>query len=248
MLPKTFTSLAPPCLQLQQCCLFLDFDGTLVDIVERPDAVVVNASLINLLERLHATLEHRLAIVSGRSIAQLEAFFGTKSTDLALVGSHGAEIRNGTQSVNAPRRPDALNGAEEFFTQAFALHPNVVIEIKSFGVAIHFRLDPSMEGTATKMAAEFAMDNGLELQRGNMMVELRTVGHDKGTAINALMSAPPFAGYSPIFIGDDVTDEPGFEACASNGGFGILVGPPRETAAQYRLENVAAVHQWLGTT
>lgn len=247
MLPKSVNSSTPPRLNLQQCCLFLDFDGTLVEIADRPDAVIVDDALNALLKRLQAMLEHRMAIVSGRSITQLEGFLGTKTTDLALVGSHGAEIRVGTQSVITPRRPGALEGAEEFFKQAFADQPNVVIEVKSFGVAIHYRLDPNMEGTAIKMAADFAQEYGLELQHGKMMVELRTFGHDKGTAINALMADAPFAGYLPVFIGDDVTDEPGFKACAANGGFGILVGPPRDTAAQYRLENVAAVHQWLGT-
>lgn len=247
MLPSSVISLAPPCLSLKKCCLFLDFDGTLVDIVERPDAVIVNDALNALLKRLQTKFEHRLAIVSGRSIAQLEAFLGTEATELALVGSHGAEIRLGTQSVRAPYRPDALEGAETYFKQAFAEQPNVVIEVKSFGVAIHYRLDPTVEGIAIKMAREFASKYGLELQHGKMMVELRTLGHDKGSGINALMSDALFAGYSPVFIGDDATDEPGFKACAASGGFGILVGAPRETAAQYRLENVAAVHQWLAT-
>lgn len=247
MLPTSIISLAPPCLNLKECCLFLDFDGTLVDIVERPDAVIVNDALNALLKRLHTKFEQRLAIVSGRSIAQLEAFLGTKAMDIALVGSHGAEIRVGKRSITAPHRPDALESAEMFFTKAFADQPNVVIEVKSFGVAIHYRLDPTVEGTAIKMASEFAQGNELELQHGKMMVELRTLGHDKGTAIKALMSDAPFAGYAPVFIGDDVTDEPGFEACAANDGFGILVGAPRETAAHYRLENVAAVHQWLET-
>ncbi|MFN3620099.1 trehalose-phosphatase [Sphingorhabdus sp.] len=244
---KTVIGLTPPPLNLKQCCLFLDFDGTLVDIVERPEDVVVNEPLNRLLRRLQSVLEHRLAIVSGRSITQLDAFFGTGNTDLALVGSHGAEIRIGTRTVTAPPRPHALKGAEVFFKQVFADNPNMVIEVKSFGVAIHYRLDPAMEGTATKMAADFAMTHALELQHGKMMVELRTVGHDKGTAINRLISSAPFAGYTPVFIGDDLTDEPGFDACAANGGFGILVGPVRRTAAHYRLENVAAVHHWLET-
>lgn len=247
MLTNTIPSTVPPCLHLKQCCLFLDFDGTLVDIVERPEDVVVNDALNSLLMRLTTKFADRLAIVSGRSIAQLDTFLGRRALDMVLVGSHGAEIRTGTQWVSAPHRPDALARAEIFFKQAFADQPKVVIEVKSLGVAIHYRLDPSIEKTATEMSAKFAQENGLELQHGKMMVELRTQGHDKGTAISALLSNAPFAGYSPIFIGDDLTDEPGFMACASNGGFGILVGPPRGTSARYRLENVAAVHQWLET-
>lgn len=248
MLSGTVTNFAPPRLHWQQYCVFLDFDGTLVDIVERPTDVVVNEGLSVLLKRLHASLDTRLAIVSGRSIAQLEGFFGTAADGFALVGSHGAEIRLAGQVVTSPSRPDALDEAEGLFRKAFDDNRNIVIEVKTLGVAIHYRLEPLMEGTATSMAAEFAKQNGLELQRGKMMVELRTPGHDKGTAINALLSGAPFDGYPPIFIGDDLTDEPGFEVCAANGGFGILVGPPRETAARYRLDNVAAVHEWLETT
>lgn len=247
MLSTTGTILAPPSVHSQHCCVFLDFDGTLVDIVERPSDVVVNESLTVLLVQLQANLDTRLAIVSGRSIAQLESFIGTTADSLALVGSHGAEIRLAGQVITSPSRPDALDEAEGFFKQAFAENPNIVIEVKSLGIAIHYRLDPPMEETATGMAAAFAKQNGLELQHGKMMVELRTPGHDKGTAINAMLSGAPFAGYRPVFIGDDLTDEPGFEVCAANGGFGILVGPPRETAARYRLDNVAAVHEWLET-
>lgn len=247
MLSRTSVNLGPSSLNLQNCGMFLDFDGTLVDIVERPEDVFVHKSLSALLEKLQKHLNDRLAIVSGRSILQLEGFFGTAADGLTLVGSHGAEIRLAGQSVTSPFRPDALDEAEIVFSQVFSDKPNIVIEVKSFGLAIHYRLDPSMEGTATKMAAEFAKRSGLELQHGKMMVELRTLGHDKGTAINSLLSVAPFAGYLPIFIGDDLTDEPGFEACAADGGFGILVGSARETAARYRLENVAAVHEWLGT-
>ncbi len=248
-MPSNFgTNFAPPSLHSQQHCVFLDFDGTLVEIVERPSDVVVDQFLSVLLKRLQASLEGRLAIVSGRSIAQLEGFFGTTADGLTLVGSHGAEIQLAGRLINSPFRPDALKDAEVMFRKSFSNNPNIVIEVKSFGLAIHYRLDPAMELTATKMAAAFAKENGLVLQKGKMMVELRSIGHDKGTAINALLSVVPFAGYSPVFIGDDLTDEPGFEACAAEGGFGILVGPQRETAARYGLENVAAVLDWLGKT
>lgn len=247
MLSNDVISLGPPSLRSLPFSVFLDFDGTLVDIVERPENVAVNQPLRDLLQRLQATLADRLAIVSGRSIAQLDWFFGTTAKGLTLVGSHGAEIRKGGDTLISPIRPKALEDAEEFFKQAFTSHPNVVIEVKSLGVAIHYRMDPLVEGIATQMAVEFANRSGLELQYGKMMVELRTAGHDKGSAIKTLMSDSPFTGYPPLFIGDDLTDEPGFEVCAANGGFGILVGPPRETAARYRLDNVAAVHEWLET-
>jgi trehalose 6-phosphate phosphatase len=246
-MPSTYgTDFAPPTLHSQQHCIFLDFDGTLVEIVQRPSDVVVDQLLSILLTRLQCRLDGRLAVVSGRSIAQLMGFFGTTADGLTLVGSHGAEIQLAGQLIETPFRPDALKDAEIMFRKFFSNNPNIVIEVKSFGLAIHYRLDPAMELVATKMASAFAKENGLALQKGKMMVELRTTGHDKGTAINTLLSAAPFAGYSPVFIGDDLTDEPGFEVCAAEGGFGILVGPPRDTAACYRLDNVTAVLNWLG--
>ncbi len=171
MLSNDATSLVPPSPHSLPFSVFLDFDGTLVDIVERPESVVVNQRLRDLLRRLQVTLDHRLAIVSGRSIAQLDWFFGTTAKGLTLVGSHGAEIRKGGDTLISPIRPKALEDAQVFFEQAFAGHPNVVIEVKSLGVAIHYRLKPSVEEIATKMAVEFANRSGLELQHGKMMVD-----------------------------------------------------------------------------
>lgn len=238
---------APPDTDAKTVCIFLDFDGTLVPIAQRPEDVTVNKALAQLLKRLHDVLDRRLAVVSGRSLAQLDALFGTSAQGLTLVGSHGAELRIGDNAMTPPARPEALDRAEASFRRAFEDRPGIVIEVKSFGVAIHYRLDPEMEETVLKMATDFEAESDLEIQRGKMVVELRTSGHDKGSAIKSLLLQSPFAGYAPIFIGDDLTDEAAFEACASEGGFGVLVGPPRETAAHYRFDDVAAVHQWLET-
>lgn len=236
---------APPAIDPAQTSLFLDFDGTLVDLVDRPGSVTVNADLGTLLERLARRLEGRLAVVSGRSIAQLAHFFGPLSGTVALVGSHGAEVRTLGSGVVAPQAPAALREAKHLFTQAFIENEDILIEAKTLGVAIHYRLDQSAETAAVRLAADFASKHGLELQRGKMMVEVRAAGHDKGSGIGALMSKVPFAGSVPIFVGDDLTDEPGFRRCAEMGGAGVLVGGPRPTAAQYRLPDVAAVHEWL---
>lgn len=238
---------APPAIDPAQTSLFLDFDGTLVDLADRPEAVTVNADVSTLLERLARRLEGRLAVVSGRSIAQLADFFGPLSNKVALVGSHGAEVRTLGSAVLAPQPPAALRKAEHLFAQAFIGNERILIEAKTLGVAIHYRLDTLAEAAAVRLAADFASKHGLELQRGKMMVEVRSAGHDKGSGIAALMDMPPFKGSVPVFVGDDLTDEPGFRCCAEMGGLGILVGAPRATAAQYRLPDVAAVHEWLTT-
>lgn len=236
----------PPPLVAAGHCLLLDFDGTLVDLVDRPDAVVVDADLVALMQHLVGTFAGRCALVSGRSVAQIEGFLGGAVPGLAVVGSHGAELRLPGAQI-APDRPAALNEAERVFTAAFAREQGVLIEVKSLGVAVHYRMAPERAAEAHRLAEQFAGADGIVLQQGKMMVELRAGGHDKGTGIAALLRHAPFAGQVPVFAGDDVTDEAGLKVVADLGGVGVLVGPQRDTAAAYRLDDVAAVRGWLGT-
>jgi trehalose 6-phosphate phosphatase len=236
---------APPAIDPARTSLFLDFDGTLVELADRPDGVTVNSELARLLERLVLKFEGRLAVVSGRSLAQLVQFLGPFSETVAMVGSHGAEVRTSGSEPAVPDPPAALRDAEQRFAEAFWGNERVFIETKTLGVAIHYRLDPSAEAAAVRLATEFASRHALELQRGKMMVEVRSPGHDKGSGIAILMSMAPFANSVPVFLGDDLTDEPGFQRCAEMGGAGVLVGTPRLTGAHYWLPDVAAVHEWL---
>lgn len=236
---------APPAIDPRRMSLFLDFDGTLVDLADRPHEVVVGPDLTGLLTRLFQRFEGRVGIVSGRSISQLDQFLGDFFEEVALVGSHGAEVRAPGSKLVAPAAPEALGDAERRFTEMFRDTEGVLIEVKTQGVAIHYRLAPSAEAEALRFAAEFAAEHGLELQEGKLMVEVRQAGYDKGTGITALMNMPSFANSVPVFLGDDVTDEPGFDCCARMNGFGVLVGTRSPTAAQYCLEDVAAVHDWL---
>jgi len=233
----------PPTLALRHSML-LDFDGTLIDIFDRPDAVVIDPALPVLLQRLAETFHGRLALVSGRSVAQLDELLGAALDNLAIVGSHGAEVRTGLLHTS-PTRPHALTLAECEIRQAFSGNAGVVIEVKSLGVAVHFRLDPQVERDVRAMINRIALQSGLAVQEGKMMIELRAGGHDKGTGIFALMAVPRFAATVPIFAGDDVTDEAGFMAVAKLNGIGVLVGPERPTAASYRLPDVASVRKWL---
>ncbi|HEU4959102.1 MAG TPA: trehalose-phosphatase [Sphingomonas sp.] len=236
----------PPATLLDGASLFLDFDGTLVELAERPEAVAVDAALAGLLDRLAERLDGRVVLVSGRSIQQLDGFLEEAGAMLGFVGSHGAETRLAGGAIVRPDRPASLDAAARLFADAFRGRDGVVIEAKSLGVGLHYRLDPSAENEAHAIAEAFAAANDLEVQHGKMMVELRLPGHDKGSAIAALMDRAPFAGHPPVFLGDDLTDEPGFVAAAAHGGAGILVGAARETTARYRLDGVAAVRGWLG--
>jgi trehalose 6-phosphate phosphatase len=227
--------------------LFIDFDGTLVELADRPDAVHVDDALGPLLQKLRTRLSGRIAIVSGRSIAQIDGFLGPSLDGIAVVGSHGAEIRFAGDAIVRPERPATMAEAEAAFTGRFGGNPGVVIEVKSLGVAIHYRLAPEVEAEAEALVAAFADRHGLAVQRGKMMTELRIAGHDKGTAVMALAQAAPFAGHPPVFAGDDLTDETAFVACAHAGGGGILIGAPRETAALWRIGDVAGFRNWLET-
>lgn len=233
----------PPKALLNGASLFLDFDGTLTPIADRPDGVVVDGELLDLLARLRDRLDGRLAIVSGRSVATLR---GLGFSAFLLAGTHGLEFARPGCPVEAPSRPAAVDRAEAAFHAFADDKPGLLVERKSISVGLHFRAAPQWGEAAGDLAADLAARHGLHLQPGKMLFELRPDGADKGSAVHALMSQIPMKGGKPLFIGDDVTDEEGFAAAADLGGNGILVGPSRETRAGFSLEQVAAVRHYLG--
>ena len=235
---------APPLDLLASASLFLDFDGTLVELADRPDQVRADPHLRALLARLAGAMPGRVAIVSGRSLAQLDAMLGDAADLLALAGSHGAELRVG--GADRPATPPAALGGIAARMDAFAAaRSGVVVERKSLGVALHYRLAPTHEADALALAETLANEHGLFLQRGKMMGEVRVDG-DKGRAIARLGAGAAMAGFRPLVFGDDLTDEAGFAAAAGLGGAGVLVGEPRATAAVHALPHGAAVRRWLG--
>ena len=233
----------PPAHLLTGAALFLDFDGTLVELAATPDAVAVDARLRALMTQLAAQLDGRLAVISGRSAQAIRALFGEPPFPVA--GSHGLELSWPDGRGAAPSRPAAMDAVTAAMHALAHEHAGVVVEEKPLGVALHYRQAPAAAAACHALAERLAAAHGLALQTGKMMVELRPGGADKGAALAALMADPAMAGGRPLFLGDDDTDEPAFEAAARLGGAGVLVGPARPTAARYRLENVAAVLDWL---
>lgn len=221
--------------------LFLDFDGTLVEIASGPDAIDVPADLARRLDQLRGRMNGRLALVSGRSLDNLADFLGP--TELHRAGSHGAHILapDGTVLRGAKPLPQAVLDAIAGFTDEHGL----LYEKKPHGAAIHFRNRPDLEGEAHAFATALAHDNTLATKTGKCVIELVQPGADKGGAVKLLMQTHTFAGAIPIFIGDDVTDEDGFRACDELGGFGILVGNRDVSSARYRLPHVKDVYEWL---
>lgn len=241
---RPFPLPAPPSALLNGAALFLDFDGTLAPIADTPDGVVVDRELLGLLARLRERLDGRLAIVSGRSVAALREFgFG----DFLLAGTHGLEIAEPGESVEAPVRLASIDQAEAAFHHFAEGKPGILVERKTISAGLHFRGAPQWGNAAHELADELAGRFGLTLQPGKMLYELRPGGADKGSAVRLLMSRLPMCGGTPLFIGDDVTDEEGFAAAREMGGAGILVGPVRTTLASFCLEQVAAVRHYLAS-
>jgi trehalose 6-phosphate phosphatase len=129
--------------------------------------------------------------------------------------------------------------------RSFAAQEGLDYEHKPHGGALHYRSAPDLGPKALAFASLLAAEHGWTVQSGKCVVELVAKGANKGSAVHALMQTAPFVGARPFFLGDDLTDEAGFGACAELGGAGVLVGSPRETAARYQLPDVASVHQWL---
>ena len=226
----------PPRDLLEEASLFLDFDGTLVEIATRPDAVLVEERLRDLLRALSRRLKGRIAIVSGRAASNIRLLFG--DMDLVVGGSHGAELHWPDGRLVTPPAPIFSESLRESLLALQARHPGVFVVEKPFGLALHYRMAPEAEADATELAARLAVDTGLSVQAGKMVVELKCSGADKGTALAAFLAQTPMAGGRPVFIGDDHTDESGFRAARARGGAGVLVGPVRPTAASYNLRNV----------
>ncbi|MBX7495452.1 trehalose-phosphatase [Qipengyuania sp. 6B39] len=222
--------------------LFVDFDGTLVEIAPDPDAIRVPRTLAANIVGLRDRLGGRLAIVSGRALRDLEGHTGP--LDVARAGSHGAHRVHADGAI-AGSEPPALPEAVVEQLQTFAASQGLRYETKAHGGALHYRSRPECEDAVQAFANRIAGDAGLVVKRGKAVAELVHPGADKAGAVRAFMALEPFAGATPIFIGDDVTDEDGFAGAIEFGGFGVAVGERISDKARYRLDSVTAVHNWL---
>lgn len=245
-MPESMTLLerqpAPPALDPAHTALFLDLDGTLAPIEARPDQVAPQAERTRLLKAAVRRLSGRLAVVSGRSLDDLDRIL--EGAVPAAAAIHGLVRRTAAGGVLAQPPHPGLNAAR-IMLDRLADRPGVLIEDKRLGLAVHFRKAPERADEVTDLCRRVAATTGLVLQLGRMVAELRTPGAHKGDSVRAFMGEAPFAGATPVFVGDDITDEDGFAAADALGGYGVLVGEARETAARYRLDDVDAVLAWL---
>jgi trehalose 6-phosphate phosphatase len=227
--------------------LFLDFDGTLVEIAPTPDSVRPVEGLTDLLRSLEDALGGAMAIVSGRKLDDIDHFLAPLRPTAAALHGRDRRLPDGSrQRLDSP--VEALATARRTFDRFVRAHPGTALEDKGESLALHYR-GAAEAGEAARAAAGHAVeaaDGALLAVPGKMVVELLPVGEDKGTAVEAFMTIAPFAGRVPIFIGDDVTDEAGFAAASRLGGLGIRIGDRTgPTAATASLPDVPALHRWL---
>ncbi|WP_081691405.1 trehalose-phosphatase [Cucumibacter marinus] len=234
---------APPALG-HDSALFLDFDGTLVDIADAPDEIDVSPGLPGILADLAIHLDGALAIISGRTIAELDRYL-TPHT-LPIAGVHGAEWRlpDGTYapvSQDIQQQADAIAQALEPLARTRGL----IVEAKPGAVALHYRQAPDSREDCERAMLEALEDlTGWTMLHGKMVIEARRRDVSKAGAITRLMDHRPFSGRTPVFIGDDRTDEDGFRAVNAADGISIKVGAG-STIARHRLAGVSKVRRYL---
>ncbi|MGG5811703.1 trehalose-phosphatase [Falsiroseomonas sp. CW058] len=216
-----------------RAALFLDFDGTLVEIAPTPEAVTIPDDLPALLERLSARLDGALAVVSGRPMAQLDLYL---PVPIVKVGDHGAALRLAPEApVTGP--PLAVPPAEwrDRAERIAAAFPGAFVEHKTHGLVLHYRQAPEAAAAARGLLATLVEDHpDFTLMPARMAWEVTPRAVSKGTAVATLLARAPFAGRQPLFVGDDVTDEAGMAAARAAGGVGLRLQDAFGTPAAFR--------------
>jgi trehalose 6-phosphate phosphatase len=240
-----------PSLDLGRTAFLLDFDGTLVDIAPQPDAVHVSVPLREALAALHAASGGALAVITGRTVHDVESRLSLPG--LVIAGVHGAERRYADGSfIRLNTDVDALAGLERELRaelrQLSTQFSGVVLESKGIAFALHYRHAPQAENAvltvADRLARRYA--DHVRLQAGKMVVELKPRGASKGDVVHTLMTEPPFMGRTALFAGDDLTDETAFDAVNALDGWSIKVGAG-PSQARWRVQDPAALRAWLAT-
>ncbi|WP_102868771.1 trehalose-phosphatase [Pseudovibrio exalbescens] len=228
----------------KEMALFLDFDGTLVELAHTPGAVAVSDQLIPTLQEVQDHLDGALAVVSGRDVRDIDRFLDPLT--LPAAGLHGLQRRLtvGGELEAAKVWPGVAELRQDILLSGI-LTDGVNLEDKGSALCVHYRAAPDREeevrARVVEMTARFP---SLHAIFGNMVVEAKPTAEDKGTAVRRFLETPAFKGRLPVFIGDDVTDEDGIAAVQALGGYGIKVGA-QDSAAFFRLPTVKDVHDWL---
>jgi trehalose 6-phosphate phosphatase len=241
---------APEATRSTNCgwALFLDFDGTLVEIADKPQNVHVSEELKQLIDDVRHRIGGALAIVSGRSIASLDSLLSP--FHFLASGIHGCERRT-AEGITIRPEVDAerVARARAELGELVRSHPGLLLEDKGYSLAVHYRLAPEMQSHVRSAVDAVLATLGPDfvLQAGKSVLELRPGSWSKGTSVAAFMKEAPFRDRTPVYIGDDVTDEDAFEVVNDLHGLSIRVGAAGATLARHRLANVGEVLEWLRT-
>ncbi len=236
----------PPQPGVEALSLLLDVDGTLIAIRDDPAQVTADDFLLRTLKQLNGRLSGALALVSGRALCEIDRIF--RPNEFSASGSHGAELRLADGKANAAigsGLPDDMIAELHRFVSS---NDGLLFETKPAGVALHFRRTPILDSECQKLMTAFLdrLGSGFRLIAGKMNYELTSASHSKGTAALSLLDSDAFRGRQPVFIGDDETDEDAFAVVNELGGISVRVGACEHSLAAYRLNDVAAVREWIG--
>jgi trehalose 6-phosphate phosphatase len=237
-------STPPTDLYREPLCLFLDVDGTLLELADTPDGVEVRPSLRSLMDSASRAVDGALALVSGRSLQQLDRIFSPRQWPAA--GLHGLERRDASGRIHRPHgsHPDLLSLRPQL--EALARRdPGLILEDKGGTFALHFRQAPQLERELTDEMAALVERLGQDyhLQPGSFVLELKPSGVSKAHAIDEFLAEPPFAGRRPLFAGDDLTDLDGFAAVERRGGVSVSVG--QRVKGMIALPDPRTLHRFL---
>lgn len=235
----------PPQLSnLADYALFLDVDGTLADIAARPALAEVAPETLASLAILSSRMNGAVAIISGRKLDEVDALMGSQK--FAAAGIHGAELRgaDGTVTVDHALAP-TVGELEAALRGGIGSADGIIVERKPVSVAVHYRENPALHDEIHELAVQLVRSRPqFKLMTGKMIVEILPARVDKGAAIWALMQSAPFAGRTPVFAGDDVTDEDGFSVVRGMSGISIKIGDG-PSKAEWGFPTAACFREWL---
>jgi len=231
---------------LGSCAMLLDIDGTLLDLARTPREVWVPPGLAATLHALHERTGGALALVSGRSLNDIDLIFAPAR--FPGVGGHGAEMRLSTDGeAVATHAPPMDKELKRRLAAIARLSPGILLEDKGYSLALHYRLAPHAEKAIYEAVSLIRSDlpnAPIEVLPGKCVCEIKQAGFDKASGVRELMSHEPFRGRRPVFIGDDVTDESVFAIIPDLGGLAFSVGRHANGVAGH-FEQPSDVRAWL---
>jgi trehalose 6-phosphate phosphatase len=243
--PRSLTTAGRPPTPHTGWAYFFDIDGTLLALADSPNGVRLDPGLQRLVEALYRSAGGAVALISGRSLEDVDRLF--PGTRFPAAGQHGIERRDAGARISRHAFPDReLDWARQRLSQAAITHPGLLLEDKGLSLALHYRRAPWLAGYAHRLVRACGKRLGAQfcVQAGKRVVELKPTGKDKGIAVQEFMQEEPFRGRTPVFVGDDLTDEYGFATVNHLHGHSIKVGRGA-TAARWRLSDIEAVRAWL---